>query len=460
VRALIAVIKQTLRASLRSHVALVLLLLNLLAVFSLPVVVTGDGTAVGDLQVALIYSTRVVTVLLSLAAVWLGCAGLSREIEAYNLHLVMTKPAHAWTVWLGKWLGVFLMTGGTFILSCALIQGLVALRVNRSTFPADQRDKAANEVLVGRRVFRPATPDFKGAAVAEYTRMKQAGNLEPEHRAEAVISELERQIKARSTEIPAGMARTWRFTGLRVPDADRLLYVRYRVHVNSTSQSQQRETVGNWAVINPDAPPEKRVAISGMQRIMGGSFHEFAFLAEMVSPEGVVLLEYSNGDPQEASAVFQVEDGPELLLRVSGFAGNWWRGVAVGLLRLALLAALGCAAGAAFSAPVAVFVSLAYLLLGAVVDTELGAPTRDAMGSITAWTFTDALTQVCAQAVDKTVVSFRAFDVSKALTRGHVIEWARLARLLLFQVLLRGGPLIALGIWVLSRRELGKVIRR
>ena len=445
---------------MRSHVVLVLLLLNLLAVFSLPVVVSGDGTAVGDLQVALIYSTRTVSVLLSLAAVWLGCAGLSREIEAYNLHLVMTKPAHARVVWLGKWLGVLAVTGGTFVLSCAVIHGLVALRVHRSSFPAEERMKAANEVLVGRRVFRPAVPDFKGAAVAEYEKMKKAGTLAADHSPEAVISELERQFKARSTEIPARMARAWRFSGLRVPEGTQAVHVRYRVYIDSTSQSKQRETVGNWAVINPEAPQEQQVAISGMQQIMGGSFHEFAFPATMVAPSGVVFLEYTNGDPQEVSAVFQTEDGPEILLRVTGFAGNWWRGVAVGLLRLALLAALGCAAGAAFSTPVAVFVSLAYLLLGAVVDTELGAPTRDSLGNITAWKFTDAVTHVCAQVVDKAVVSFRGFDVASSLTRGYLVEWGHLGALLVFQVLLRGGPLIVLGIWVLSRRELGKVIRR
>ena len=59
----------------------------------------GDGSASAELQVSMIYSLRAVTVLISLAAMWVGCSGLSREIESYNLHLVLTKPAPPWLVW-------------------------------------------------------------------------------------------------------------------------------------------------------------------------------------------------------------------------------------------------------------------------------------------------------------------------------------------------------------------------
>jgi len=58
------------------------------------------------------------------------------------------------------------------------------------------------------------------------------------------------------------------------------------------------------------------------------------------------------------------------------------------------------------------------------------------------------------------VVSFRDFDVTHSLARGYLIGNGKLARLATFEFILRGLPMAVLGIWVFTRREIGKVIRR
>ena len=73
-RAFTAIVKQTVRSAVRSHVFHVLGVLILLAVFLLPVTVSGDGTAAGQLQIAITYSLGVVVALISTTTLWLSCA--------------------------------------------------------------------------------------------------------------------------------------------------------------------------------------------------------------------------------------------------------------------------------------------------------------------------------------------------------------------------------------------------
>lgn len=460
-RILAAIAKLTLRACLRSKMVVALLLLNLVAVIGLPLTVRGDGTAAAQLQVSLAYSLRAVTALVSLAAMWVGSSGLSREIEAYTLHLVLTKPAPRWLVWLGKWLGVFLMSSGVFAVSAVLVYILALAKFTAGDFPEEEIAKAKSEILVGRRVYRPERLDFQQMATAEYQRRLDAKEFAPDHDPQAVVAELHRQIKAGSSGVPAGGGKAWRFTGLGKTTPGQPVFVRYRMYVDSKNVNMQRETVGRWLILNPDAEnPEQQVVSTPLMRVMSGGFQEFSFPAEFVSPQGRVGLAYENYDPEQSSIVFQAADGPNLLLRAATFGENWARGIAVGILRLALLSALGCVFGAVFSTPVAIFVAFAYLFLGAILDPALGAPARDVAGNIVSWGIRDMFSFGIVQVVRLFVVSFRVFDVTHLLSRGYLIGFDRIAHLAVFQVVLRGLPVVALGIWVFTRRELGKVVRR
>jgi len=460
-RVLGAIIKQTFRACVRSKVVLLLLGLNLVAVFVLPLTVHGDGTAVAELQVSLTYSLRAVTALVSLAAMWIGCSGLAGEIEAYNMHLVLSKPAPRWLVWLGKWLGVFLMVAGVFVVSTILIYCLSLIKFKQGDFSAKEIDQVKKEVLVGRRVYDPEQVDYKTIAKEEYQRRLAKGDFDDGHNPQAVLGEITRQRKAGSTSVLAQQGKAWKFVNVRFPGEKSIIFLRYRFYVDSKSFDKQRETIGRWLLKNPSAKtPEHRLLATPLLKVMSGGFQEISFPADFISEEGAVQIAYENLDPKEATVVFQQADGPTLLIRSSTFTENWIRGSIVGLIRLALLAAIGCVFGALFSTPVAIFVAFAYLLLGAIVDPSLGAPVRDVAGNIVTWRMKDMFSFSMVQIVRLLVVSFRHFDVTHALARGYLISGTFIFRLTFFHLLLKGGPLVALGIWGFTRRELGKVIRR
>ena len=460
-RALIAIAKQTFRNCVRSKVVVILIILNTLAVILLPLMTQGDGTAVGQLRISLSYSLRAVTFLVSLAAIWVGCSGLSREIETYNMHLVLTKPAPRWLVWLGKWLGVFVMSAGVFIVSSALIYTLTLYRFKKGNFSKEEIVRVQNEVLVGRRVYEADKIDFNALARAEYQKRLAAKEFSPDHNPKAIISEIKRQRKAASTGVGFRGLKTWRFKDVRIPEKNRPVFLRYRFYVDSKSISKQRESVGRWLIKNPN--PEnarEEVAVTPPLKVMSGGFHEISFPPDFISSKGTVDLAYENLDGRQATVVFQPADGPRLLIRTATFTENWVRGMIVGLFRLALMAAIGCAFGALFSTPVALFVALAYLMLGAILNPALGMPVRDVSGQIVAWRLKDIFSFSTTQVVRLFVISFRSFDVTHALARGYLISGRLMGSLLIVQGFLKGSPLIALSIWGFTRRELGKVIRR
>ena len=464
-----AIMIQTMRSAIRSRVFHVLFLFILLAVFVLPLVVAGDGTAKGQVQITLTYSLGVVVALISTTTLWLACSQLPREIEDYTMHMVTTKPCPRWVIWLGKWLGVFLMNGAILVVSALVIFVLANWGLSRHRFGAKELERVRAEVLFGRRGFEPATPDFLAEAREEYAKRKAAGSLEEGHNPEAVQAEILRQKRAESTEIPPGdPPKMWRFENVRVPAGTDKLFLRYRHYAGSTSQSSQRLLRGGWIVADPQGRGgDKFREIS--QQVLTGSFHELELPPDVIAEDGVVQLGYVNPPPEfqsgteedrGVSVVFQIADGPVLMAKVSGFPANYARAMVLALFQLAFLAALGCTVGAAFSTPVAAFVAIAYLIIGLSVRAAIDAPLKDDLGRYQYKGVLDRGAHYLARWVGLVVVSVDDFEATGDLARGRLIEYARLGRTFGVLVALRSGLIALLGIWVLHRRELGAVIRR
>jgi hypothetical protein len=468
VKQLRAIVIQTMRSAIRSRVFHILFLFILLAVFALPIVVSGDGTAKGQAQITLTYSLGVVVALISTTTLWLACSQLPREIEDYTIHMVTTKPCPRWVVWVGKWLGVVIMNGVILAVSALVIFGLVHVSLTRHHFSKAEMDRLKSEVLVGRRAFFPVSKDYVAEARKEYEERKAAGKLEANHSPKAVIDEILRQKKAESTELQAGATKWWRFENVHVPKGTKHLYLRYRHYAGSTSQSSQRLLRGTWIVVDPRAKgyDNKR---SQTQQVLSGNFHELDLPADIISDDGVVEIGYLNpaeeksnetGEDRNTSVIFQLTDGPALLARVSGFTANYARAMMLAFFQIAFLAALGCAVGAAFSTPVAAFVAIAYLVIGLSVQAAVNAPLKNDLGEYEYKGVLDRAAHYLARGVSVVVVSVDDFDATSDLARGRLVEYKRMLDATLNLIVFRGGLIALLGIWVLNRRELGTVIRR
>ncbi len=451
-KAILAIVKQTVREALRSKVFHVLLGLSMLAALFLPLTVTGDGTAKAAVQAVLTYSLQAVTVLLTLSAVWLGCTGLSKEVESHRIHMILTKPVAPWKAWLGKWLAIMLINGAVLLIAAATVFSLIQWRVRSDEFTEDEVIEARQEVLVGRRVYEPQRPDPQTLAEAEYQRRREEGLLSPDHDQRRVMSDLMRRYEAGTTEIRPNTTARWRFRGVDRPPRENMpVYFRYRLYVAEAAQRDQRETAGIWRFVNPELGGSERGEAVMPMRSAGGMFYEQRIPAALIGEGGELTVEYRNFDPQGEIVVVQQADGPTLMVTAAGFTGNYWRGVAVIFLRLGFFAALGCALGAMFSGPVALFLAFSYVVFSVLVDAAMG--TGGTIGGGTVY-------QGFVAVLDKLIISLREFDIPDLLSNGRLVSWGRISSAAILQVVFRGAPLAILSIIVFARREMGKVVRQ
>lgn len=125
-----AIVRLTWQASLRYRVFWVVVGMLVLNVLVLPLVLKGDGSAKGMVNVLLTYTMAMVLVLLGTTTVWLACGTLSRDVAECQMQLVATKPIPRWQVWLGKWLGIMSFNAVLLFLAGASIYGMVYYRVD------------------------------------------------------------------------------------------------------------------------------------------------------------------------------------------------------------------------------------------------------------------------------------------------------------------------------------------
>lgn len=463
-----AIIKLTFKNAIRSHIFQLLLFVLALCVVFIPTTISGDGTAHGFIQISLKYSMSAVAFVLSLSSIWLGCQIMSRDVENYELHMVVSKPTSRVTIWLAKWTSICIIHLSLLFIAAAVVYFSVIWQYKRRDFNPIEKMRIDNEVLVGRRVFMPVLPDIEAQA-KELLKRKQAraAELGLEFDAKKEFRVCKIKANAMAAEILNGQPRLWQYKNLPV-DETRPLYMSYRFYVNKVDSSKQRLTHGVWGYGQPKfiekknevegAPPEK--VFTGFdillerqpRQFMSGVFNEITLPPGLISPKGEVRVVFVNADLKKSVFFTQQADGPKLLLKVSTFGENYFRAVLVLSLQLMILAGLGCAAAAVLSMPTAVFVVMSYLLFGSVASYMVGNTYMSGAGDFIAYWVGRILLLG--------VIPMQKFEVTNYVANGELIELTLMGKLFLQYFVLRALPFFVLGMWLYKRRELGLVIRK
>ncbi|MDD3117863.1 MAG: hypothetical protein PHQ27_01670 [Victivallales bacterium] len=464
-----SIIKLTAKATMRSHIFQLLLALLLLCVFMIPMTIAGDGTAYGYIQISLKYSLAVITFILSLSVIWLGCYSMSTDVESYQLHLVISKPVSRLKIWIGKWLGVLLIHLVLLLIAGMTIYFLILWQFSRKSFAPEQKARIESEVMVGRRVFRPEAPDIDTIArkmlEQRLEELKRRGDKVPEVDYKTALAEMRKVAVARFAEIQPGMSniRAWHFSG--IPDTGKPLFLRFRFYVNNVSSREQRVTRGQWfravedTVDKDDGKENKEKkaypsALGPPEQYMTGVFHEIKLLPKSVLWDNSVEVLFANLDPKDKPLILQMSDGPKLLVRATGFFGNFIRALAVSALELVILGGLACAVGGVMSMPVAIFMVFSYLLFGVFAQFLVGNGVENLEG------VTGYIGYWVSRGLMVLIIPMQNFDVSSYIADGELIEFALIGTLIFKYFILRALPLFLLGIMLYRRREMGLVIRK
>jgi hypothetical protein len=463
-----AIIKLTFKNAIRSHIFQLLLFVLALCVVFIPTTISGDGTAHGFIQISLKYSMAAVAFVLSLSSIWLGCQILSRDVENYELHMVVSKPTSRITIWLAKWTGICIIHLILLFAAAAVVYFSVIWQYNRRDFSEVEKMRIDNEVLVGRRVFMPTLPDIdKLAKMLLKKQQARSEELGLEFDAKKEFKACKIKVSSSFAEVLTGQLRTWQYKNLPIEEK-RPLYISYRFYVNKVDSSKQRLAHGVWGYGQPKfiekksevegkAPKKEFVGFDLLmenqpRQFMAGVFNEITLPPGLISPAGEVRVNFMNTDIKKAPFFTQKADGPKLLLKVTSFGENYFRAVVVLSLQLIILAGLGCAAAAVLSMPTAVFVVMSYLMFGSVATYMVDTTYFGGAGDVIAYWVGKFLLLA--------VIPMQKFEVTNYVANGELIELTMMGKLFLQYFVLRALPFFMLGMWLYKRRELGLVIRK
>ena len=473
-RAFSAIVKLTFRHAVRSHIFQLLFGVLLLCVALIPTTIT-NSTAADFLKSSIFYSLWIVSAVLGLSSIWLGCFIMTCDIDSYQLHMVVSKPVSRITVWLGKWTGVCLVNLLLLVAASTAVYFIILSRFNNLEFPPGEKERMRAEVLVGRRAFKADRPDYS-EAINELVRQKikrltSQGRTVDTQMQEKLIKDSQLEVVSRDSEAKVGVVKSWRFSNIP-GNTGKSLFLRYRPYINKVASEDQRPAHLLWSV---GIPRERKAAAQAgplaqknaktydlylyplddkPDQVMTGVFHEKELKPEwkVVSSDGHVFMTVVNLDRMGGTMFFQPADGPKLLVPATGFAGNYARAVLVIGMELMLLAALSCAFAGCLSMPVAIFMVLSYLLFGAfsvyMVNLEYLAGFADRFG------------QFVGKILLWVVIPLQHFDVSSVVSDGVLVEWAFIGSLFFHMIVLKALPLVLLGIYFYNKRELGLIVRK
>ncbi len=357
--AVTSVAQTVLREALRMKLVVLFVVLTILIIAALPFVISVEDPLQYRIQSFLSYSIGMTGVLLSLMTIFLACATLSSEIEQKQIFTVMTKPVNRGQYLLGKWLGIVLLdvlliaAAGGAIYSVAV--GYLAPQPAK-----DQLDRIAvdEQVLTARVAADPIPPEgfadeIERRVQRRIERTQEAGEPVTEAVRRAIRAEVEKQIFLEWRSVPPQFSgrvnqHDYVFPGMQQARSfDRSIQLSYTIQASDMVPNAQTRI--GWLVNGRRLTPARQVPVNIRQVEL--------IPVDVIPEDGRLVVSAVNFNPR-VSISFPAEDGLQLLYRVDTFGPNLARGLAMMLVKLAFLAALGLAAATFLGFPVAVVLSL------------------------------------------------------------------------------------------------------
>ncbi len=345
----------TVRAAARSRMIHSLAVLLFLVLLVIPLTVKADGTLTGEIQLVLHLTLSLVGIILGIATLWAACAGISREIEDRRIRLVAVKPVRKGEIWFGKWLGLAILNAIFLVAVGFATWAYLSLKVPREKPGAEAGSGLHTRVLVGQQRVLPQPEDLGDAVQVRLdqvlARLSGEGDTVTDYDRGRILAFIQRQVLSERAVLNGGDTKTWTF---QVPRTSRdAKGASVRVNVSPVSGIAVPEK-GYWRIQADGASHE--IDGVGLARTQGRIEVPF-----VLSDTDVQVI-YTH-PPGEQSILFDWERPIELLIPEKGFPENLSRALLLLFCRLAVLSALGLAAGTLFSFPVATFFSMAVLLL-------------------------------------------------------------------------------------------------
>lgn len=405
---------------------------------------TGDNTLVNELQLRIQYSYVLAYALLSLLVISVSCSAVRLQIDNRQMHLLTASPISRREIWIGKWLG---LTVVATIAELALLLTLTAAAgiYCRRFSPAEAQAARAHYAVVLNEN-KPDTPSMRRLTHERIRQLIDQGKLA----ANAVTAEVWKAnydlVRREEQRIPPGGEKTWVFNlhaGRRLGTHATL---KFRLYAENRRQSIQ----GRWIFSSP-----------GKVESYTANFDVYPYVHESIQiPLDRIpasgRLEVTLVGENRSDIIVNPNSGVRLYYQDGSLANNVMKAFAAQLIHLAVTAGVGVTAAVAFSFSVATFLSLTVYGLSASSTFFSGLAqelTNEGLGTIG---------EHAAATLIKSGLwlaqGLRPPDIITAITSRVSIPIAELARDWLPAIAVYAVITIGLGIWILTRKELDKIV--
>lgn len=444
----------TVQEAIRSRLLLSLAAVLVAGLISLPLLISGDNTLNGRLQVILNYTLIFSTSVLSVVTLWASCAGFPTEIQDRRLYLVLTKPVHRYQLWFGKWLGIIGINAVLLTLTGVMV-GMMAWHAVRTSSESPQTRRHAHEqFLLTRQSLSPLTPDWNAEIREQAALLIKSGRAPAGMNERGVEDELLKELQsARFTIAPENAIRF----AFRLPACDlgsHDLILKYKF---DSSRPERAPVPAEWS-IGSDPKHSARISVTNYPGIP----NSLLIPGSWGHGTNLLTLTYHRLDRNNPATLMmaQNQNAPELLFPVGGMAMNLTRGLIIILCRLAFLAALGLTAGCLLSMPVAVFMACFIIVLLSSAGYVESVATSGVFyvpheGPAPTHTWVDQAILGMFRTMNVVTQPLVRLDPIPLLQDGRLVSWAMTARAACWMAGLYTALTACLGITLFNRRELG-----
>lgn len=345
----LAVALLTLRGAVRSRVLIGLGVLLLCLMIALPLTMKGSGSPEGDIHVLLYYTLGCAWIIVMVAALFLSCASVSRDIEQEKIRLVVVKPVRKTEIWLGKWFGVLAINALLLLFIGLTTAGLLMWKLR--SWDSKGNLQSSRTALVANRSI-PPQPENIGEELerrfnAALVSIGEQGRKTTAFQRERIRGFIRQRLLMARSQVSPGSGKTWQ---IDVPRRTRTGEPAV-LHINISPLSGDiRSEHGSWLLRSGSEPG---IVIEG--KVVAGMGNRIS-VPERFAHAGETLEVRFENDRGGQPVVFDTEAAVELRIREGSFARNLFFSLLVIFCQLALVSALGLAAGTFFSFPVATFV--------------------------------------------------------------------------------------------------------
>lgn len=379
----VGVARAVVEEALRMRAALALLAVLVAAVPTLPLVLDHSERLQYRVQFLLQWALGGAGVILGLLTIFLACGTVCGDIDTNRIHMTFSKPLRRWEYLLGKWLGIVVFD--LLLVALAGAGTYTFVRMLAATPASDAADRAAvdRQVLAARAAIAPgheSAAEFDAAVAATIAQREKDDPAAFARGAAATRDRIRWELEWLWHTVTPDMISTFVFTGLAqpgTPGPDVQLQLRPRATNVDVDMADVRFAL--WVNERPWPVQDGRHV---EQTLASGATHVIDIPGDAIGDSGTLKLTIANrnlvpaGETRATAITFPPGDGLRLYRRVGGFEGNFLRCLGLIWAKLALVAAVGVAAGTGLGFPTAALLSLL------VAVTALGSGfLRDALGS-------------------------------------------------------------------------------